>query len=299
MMGLPRVLAVDDTPSNLLALDAVLSRNYALVEANSGTAALAILEHDTNFDVILLDVSMPILDGYETAMRIKKLAGCEDIPIVFITAVYSEDPYVKRGYAAGGIDYFTKPFDPDILRMKLDVYASFRQRAAILKARERQVRESEAVLRVGRKLASVLESLPVGVVIADASGRVCQMNEGALRLLKSLSAIETDAYGELLAWWERNEARVKHGTSPLSRALASGEPTHNQPVQLECVDGTMKNVLESTSPLRSLEGKIVGAVVVMQDVTEPKKYEADLEQRIAHLVSLGFDLERVAQPSHR
>src|SRR5678816_2213059 len=135
-MGLPRVLAVDDTPSNLVALDAVLSRNYAMVEANSGTAALAMLEHDPNFDVILLDVSMPIIDGYETATRIKKLPGCEDIPIVFITAVYNEAPHVKRGYAAGGIDYFTKPFDPDILRLKVGIYAAFRHRLA---ERERPV----------------------------------------------------------------------------------------------------------------------------------------------------------------
>jgi len=147
-------------------------------------------------------------------------------------------------------------------------------------------RESEAVLRAGRKLASVLESLPIGVIITDASGRVCQMNEGALRLLKSVSAIESDAYGELLAWWERNAARVKR---------PSGEATHNQRVQVECVDGTTKNVLESTSPLRSADGKIVGAVIVMQDVTEPNKYEADFEQRIASLVSIGIDLERATE----
>jgi CheY-like chemotaxis protein len=296
-MGLPRILAIDDTPSNLVALDAVLSRKYALVEANSGPVALEILAKDSDFDVILLDVSMPTMDGYETARRIKQLEGCEDIPIVFITAVYNEDPHVKRGYEAGGIDYFTKPFDPDLLRMKLDVYASFRQRSALLKVRERQIRESEAVLRAGRKLASVLESLPVGVIIADGSGRVCQMNEAALRLLKSVSAIESDAYGELLEWWERNEARVKKGASPLSISLASGKPTHNQRVQLECVDGTSKNVLESTSLLRSVAGQIVGAVVVMQDVTEPKKYEADFEERIASLVSIGVDLERATEPA--
>ena len=55
-----------------------------------------------------------------------------DIPIVFITAVYHEDPYVKRGYEAGGIDYFTKPFDPDLLRLKMAIYSSFRERAEVL-----------------------------------------------------------------------------------------------------------------------------------------------------------------------
>jgi len=294
-MSPPRLLAVDDTPANLYALNAVLGRNYTLVEAKSGEEAIAILERDTDFDVILMDVQMPVMDGYEAATRIKKLPGCDDIPLVFITAVYSEDPHVKRGYAVGAMDYFTKPFDPDILRMKLDVYASFRQRTALIKARERQLRESEEVLRAGRKLASVLEGLPIGVIIADGSGRICQMNEVALRMLKSLSAIESDAYGELLAWWERNEARVKRGTSPLARVLETGEPSHNEVAELECVDGSMKKVLESTSPLRSVDGKVVGAVVAMQDVTEPKKFQADFQERIAHLVSIGVELERVTE----
>lgn len=291
-----RVLAVDDVPANLVALEAVLGRKYELVGAKSGAEALEILGHDQRFDVILMDLQMPKMDGYEAAVRIKQMAGCEDIPLIFITAVFNEDPQIKRGYEVGAIDYFTKPFDPDILRMKVDVYASFRHKNAILKARERQLRESEEVLRAGRKLANVLEGLPVGVIIADVDGRIGQMNEEALRIVKSVSAIESDAYGELLAWWERNEARLKHGQSPLARALASGHHSKNQLVRIECVDGTMKDLLESSSPLRSAEGQIVGAVAVMQDVTERKTYEADFEERIARLVSLGVELERASVP---
>jgi PAS domain-containing protein len=121
------------------------------------------------------------------------------------------------------------------------------------------------------------------------------MNEVALRMLKSLSAIQTNTYGDVLVWWERNEARVKRGTSPLARVLETGTATHNQVAELECVDGTMKKVLESTSPLRSADGTVVGAVVVMQDLTEPKKFEADFEERIAHLVSIGVELEHATE----
>ncbi|HEY1957115.1 MAG TPA: response regulator [Polyangiaceae bacterium] len=289
-----RLLAVDDVPANLFALEAVLGRKYDLVGAKSGQEALDILKRDTNFDVILMDLQMPVMDGYEAARRIKQMPQCDDIPLVFITAVFQEDPHIKRGYEAGAVDYFTKPFDPDILRLKIDVYASFRHRTALIKARERQLRESEEVLRAGRKLANVLEGLPVGVIIADVDGRICQMNEEALRILKSDSAIATDAYGEVLSWWERNDERIKHGGSPLARALEHGHHTKNQLVPMECLDGTIKNVLESTSPLRSVEGAIVGAVVVMQDVTETKKCEADFEKRITQLVSLGVELEHAS-----
>lgn len=292
MTARPRLLAVDDAPSNLVALEAVLGREYELVGAKSGAEAISILERDTNFDVILMDIQMPQMDGYEAATRIKQLPGCADIPLVFITAVYNADPHVKRGYAVGAMDYFTKPFDPDILKMKLGVYASFRHRTALIRARERQLAETESVLRAGRKLAAVLEGLPVGVMIADRDGRVSQMNEGALRILQSASALDTDAYGELISWWERNAKRIRSGGSPLERVLKTGEPSHNVAVEMECIDGTKKTVLESTSPLRDLDGSIAGAVIVIQDVTEPKKFEADFEQRIAHLVSIGMELER-------
>ena len=120
---------------------------------------------------------MPGMDGFEAAAAIKKMPACKDIPIIFVTAVYKEDPHVKKGYEVGGIDYFGKPFDPDILRMKIRIYASYRLKADLLKEKERQIRQSEELLRVGRKLSSVLESLPVGVMIADFEGRICQITE--------------------------------------------------------------------------------------------------------------------------
>ena len=100
--SMPRVLAVDDIPANLLALDAVLSDKFELVYAHSGPEAIAILKRDRDIDVILMDVQMPGMDGYEAAAVIKKLPGCDEIPLVFITAVYREDPHVKRGYEVEG-----------------------------------------------------------------------------------------------------------------------------------------------------------------------------------------------------
>ncbi len=121
----PNVLAVDDYEANLLALESVLSSECHLITASSGAAALEILKTQKNIDVILMDVQMPGMDGYETAIRAKKISGYEDIAIIFVTAIYKEDPFVKKGYASGGIDYFGKPFDPEILRMKVGSYASY------------------------------------------------------------------------------------------------------------------------------------------------------------------------------
>src|SRR5262249_49743286 len=129
----PNLLVVDDTPSNLTTLDAVLGDENNLVFARSGAEAIATMEKRKDIAVGLMDVQMPVMDGFEAATRIKKIEGCQDVPIIFITAVYSEDEFVKRGYQVGGVDYFSKPFDPAILKLKVAIYASFRLKAELLR----------------------------------------------------------------------------------------------------------------------------------------------------------------------
>jgi PAS domain S-box-containing protein len=291
-MKKPAVLAVDDTPGNLVALEAVLERDFDLVQAGSGARAIEILQQRTDVAVILMDVQMPIMDGYETAERIKKIPGCEDIPIVFITAVYREDPWVKRGYEVGGVDYFTKPFDPELLRLKMGIYSLFRQKAAVLRERELHIRETEELLKAGRKLSAVLESLPVGILIADVDGRICQSNDEVSRICKATDVINHDDYGEMIRWWSAGGEELKNNHSPLATVLQTGKSSQNQRVEVRCFDGTFKRVLASSSPLLGLGGKIVGAVIIIKDTSESKQIELELENRVARLLSLGVEIEQ-------
>lgn len=287
-----KLLLVDDRPENLLALEAVLGDPaYELVLAHSGTEALAKLQEHPDVALILLDVQMPGMDGLEVARRVKQRPELSDIPIIFITAIYTEDPFVKRGYDAGGVDYFSKPFDPEILRLKVGIYSAFRQKAILLREKERQLAESEELLRAGRKLSAVLESLTVGVIIADVNGRICQTNEEVSKLLKSVEPTENDCYGECLGWWDREGQLLKERGGPLMRALSSGQTSHNEIIRIQCLDHTTKSVFTSASPLRGLDGHIVGAVVVLQDVTAQRAIEEDIEKRIVRLVSVGVELE--------
>jgi CheY-like chemotaxis protein len=288
------VLIVDDRPANQLALSAVLEADYELVFASSGEEAMRILGGRTDIDLILMDVQMPGMDGFEAAAAIKKMPSCGDIPIIFVTAVYKEDPHVKKGYESGGIDYFGKPFDPDILRMKIAIYSSYRLKSDLLKQRERHIRESEELIRVGRKLSSVLESLPVGVMIADVEGRICQITEEVSRILRSVEPADSDAYDRILGWWDANGRILKDEQGPLSRALRRGERSHSEAIRIQCLDGSVKTIVASASPLRSVGGDIVGAVVLLQDITESKKIEEALEERVTKLVALGVQLEERA-----
>ena len=287
----PRVLLVDDTRANALALEAVLGDEYQVFVASSGHEALSFLTKRHDMDIILMDVQMPGMDGFEAAAEVKKVRGCEDIPIVFVTAVYSEDPFIKRGYQAGGIDYFAKPFDPEILKLKVAIYASFRQKASLLRERELHIRESEELLKVGRKLSSMLESLPVGVLIADIEGRICQATDEVARILKCTAPIEQDAYGVLLGWWHADGGAIRSEQSPLGRALHAGESSHSERLTIRCLDGSNKSVVVSASPLRGLDARMVGAVVLLQDLTETAKIGEDLENRVTRLIGLGVELE--------
>ncbi len=121
------ILMVDDHPENLLALEAVLtSPNYHLVSATSGKEALKCMLKQ-QFAVILLDVQMPGLNGFETAKLIKSREKTRNIPIIFITAISQEVEHVKQGYSVGAIDYIFKPFHPETLRQKIEQFVQLHQ----------------------------------------------------------------------------------------------------------------------------------------------------------------------------
>src|SRR5688500_14567390 len=128
-----RILIVDDHEENLLALEAVLSDpQYQLVRANSGRGALReALRSD--FAVVLLDVAMPDMDGYETAALLRERERSRDIPIIFLTANSRSEGHVFRGYSVGAVDYITKPFSPDVLKSKVAVFVELFEKRAALK----------------------------------------------------------------------------------------------------------------------------------------------------------------------
>jgi CheY-like chemotaxis protein len=166
-----RILLVDDRPENLVALEAILgTMDYALVRARSGDEALKALLTD-EFAVILLDVSMPGMDGFETAAHIKRREKTRDIPIIFLTAVNNEPHQAFRGYAAGAVDYIAKPFDPWVLRAKVAVFVD-------LYLKNRQLREQAALLR--QQLGGAGEAAPG--VPAELSDRLAAVEHQAAEL---------------------------------------------------------------------------------------------------------------------
>jgi signal transduction histidine kinase len=118
-----KILVVDDREDNLFSIETILEKDsYTIVKASSGREALKVLLHQQDFSLILMDVQMPELNGFETAQIIYERDKLKNIPIIFITAFSYDEDYIFKGYKTGGVDYIYKPINPDLLRMKVSVF---------------------------------------------------------------------------------------------------------------------------------------------------------------------------------
>src|SRR4051794_36219370 len=157
-MAKANILIVDDREDKLLALEAVLSSlGQNLMKARSGKDALRQLLHE-DFAVILLDVSMPCMDGFETASLIRKRPSSEHTPIIFVTSINQTDNHVARGYSLGAVDYILSPIVPEVLRSKVSVFVELHKKSELIKQQSEELRRNEE-FRHQRQLADVKDRL--------------------------------------------------------------------------------------------------------------------------------------------
>lgn len=158
----PRVniLLVDDHPENLLALEAILKDlDCILVKAHSGREALRHLL-DREFALILLDAAMPEMDGFETASLVRSREKTRETPIIFLTANYTSDNQMFKGYAVGAVDYILKPYSPEVLRSKVNAFVELYVKRQALKEEARALREARDTLeeRIRERTAELAEA---------------------------------------------------------------------------------------------------------------------------------------------
>jgi signal transduction histidine kinase len=165
------ILLVDDRPENLLALEAILEPlGQTLVRANSGPEALRqVLAND--FAVMLLDVQMPGMNGFEVAEIIKSRERSRTIPIIFLSAISKEDAYVFKGYSMGAVDYVFKPFNPDVLKSKVSVFVDLFVKQGELQRQGELLRDSQKRELELEHRTSLLEAE------ARSAAKLSQMNE--------------------------------------------------------------------------------------------------------------------------
>jgi CheY-like chemotaxis protein len=179
-----RILLVDDRPENLVALEAILSSlGQILVPVQSGEQAVAAVLAD-EYAVVLLDIMMPGMDGFETATQIKRHAKSRDVPIIFLTAATMQPEQAFRGYAAGAVDYLAKPFDPWVLKSKVSVFVDLYLKRdegdaqhPILDQLSAGLGAVEETLALLRKLPAVLRDAEAKEIAAQLAGRVGRLRD--------------------------------------------------------------------------------------------------------------------------
>ena len=270
------ILLVDDRPENLIALEAILNNlGQNLVKANSGEEALRrILQQD--FAVILLDVQMPGIDGFETATLIRQRARSRHTPIIFLTAFSTSNNFVAKGYELGAVDYILKPFDPTILTSKVTVFVDLfkktmevQRQAAQLAAMNAELKQSEERFR----LVSVCS--PMGIFLTDTTGKCTYSNPSCEEICGvKIEEQGEDNWGKFIH--KEDSDRVLKNWS----ACTNGGKEYADEFRISRLDGKERWVRVSTRPMLSEQNILLGHVGTIEDISDRKQAEANREQLI-------------------
>ena len=258
------ILLVDDQPNNLLALESILGDTGNLVKAHSGRAALRhLLEFD--FAVILLDVQMPDMDGFETAGLIREREKSRDTPIIFLTALSRSETNVFRGYELGAVDYIFKPFHPEILRSKVNVFVElFRRREAIKQ-------QAWELARLSRQNELILTAAAEAIIGIDLDGMITQVNPATGRMLGRATTEMTghDLHSQVHPIFP-GVITCDVDDCELYSALRDNQPHTNVEDTFFRSDGKSFPVEFSISRITEEDGTPRGSVVTFRDVTEKR-----------------------------
>jgi PAS domain S-box-containing protein len=278
------ILLVDDRPENLVALAAMLEApGYNLVTARSGPEALRRLLRD-EFALVLLDVLMPEMDGFEVAALIRQRDPSRRVPIIFLTALGRDVGSIYRGYTSGAVDYLVKPIDPEVVRAKVAVFVELHRKNQKLKVQGERLRQTEAreqALRIAelqvanqRRYQNLAEAIPQIVWTATPAGAASYFNrrwvdltgvacEGAVGWTW-LDALHPDDAARCAAEWRA--------------AVAAGEPYESECRLRRASDGAYVWHLCRAVPECGCDGEVVAWLGTYTDIDEQRRSRAALDQ---------------------
>jgi len=295
------ILLVDDRPEKLLALEAVLgSLGQSLIRANSGKEALRALLRE-QFAVILLDVSMPGMDGFETAALIRKRPQTEHTPIIFITSINDTENHIAQGYSLGAVDYMLTPIVPEVLKAKVAVFVDLFKKTEQVRVQAEQLRDLEEQHH-RRQLADAVDrleaetkrnrffSLAVDMLaIAGFDGYFKQVNP---TWNKTLGYSEEELKARPLI--DFVHAEDCQGTLRELKRLTLGSTTEYFENRYQCSDGSYRWLGWTAAPFPA--ERLV--YIFARDITGQKQAEAEiqhlnqeLKQRVNDLIEVNKELE--------
>lgn len=265
------ILIVDDQKANLVALEATLLDLEAnIISATSGPEALSILLKQ-NVAMVLLDVQMPGMDGFEVASLMRQRAKTRRTPIIFLTAINKDESYAFKGYESGGVDFIFKPYDPFVLLSKVRIFLE-------MDLRQQQLEDALNKLRQLKTSNDILlRSVGEGIIGLSADGVVTFINPAA-ELILSCSAI--DLIGQpilrnVIITAQQSEVPV-WSDSKIYKACSRGQAYHTDVAVFRTSSNHLLPVEYTASPTHMPNGEFDGVVIVFKDITERKKIEEKL-----------------------
>jgi two-component system sensor histidine kinase ChiS len=293
--GYSHILIVDDEPVNLQVLKNFLKfQNYTLTLASDGLAALSLLEQGLNPDIVLLDVMMPRMTGYEVIQSIRQQTPADRLPIILLSARNQPEDIVL-GLEVGANDYLTKPISKDELLARIHTHLQLRQ------LEEETIRLTSIY---ERQLAQFLDALPVGVTVHRPDGSVFYFNRMAKQILQRDALQDMDAE-QLASAYQVYQAGTHtlypDQQLPAIRAL-QGECVRTEDVEIH-LSQTVIPLEVLATPILNEQGVVEYAIAAFQDITERKRteqiladYSRELEQavnqRTAELAQTNVQLYR-------
>ncbi len=257
------VLVVDDTPDNLTLMSGLLKDSYKVKVANNGEMALNIAAADHPPDLILLDIIMPGMDGYEVCQRLKADPKTRDIPVIFLTAK-AELEDEKKGLELGAVDYIIKPISPPIVLARIKAYLTLKTAADSL--REEKIKEL-------RRLATVVSDSNDAIILHDFDGKILAWNRGAK---ETYGYTEVEMLGknvrEIVAEADREAALT------LIQRIKQGDIVKSFELRRVAKDGRILDVWLTTTLLTDEAGKPVAIATTERNITERKRDEEEIKQ---------------------
>jgi PAS domain S-box-containing protein len=275
-----KLLIVDDHAHNLFTLRTLIESemDVSILEATSGQDAIDLTHCHPDIDLIILDVQMPEMDGFETAAMLKLRKRTRDIPIIFLTAAFKSEEFQRRGFAVGAVDYLLKPIDDNLLINKISTYFRLIEKERELNRNlERMVEERTAELAEARQyLENIIRYMGEALLVLDPQGTIKLTNPAAWRMLGYGSHdLLGMAIGDVFEEEGDAEAGAFMGTW-LEALIRTGALSRIE-ARFIARDGRRVPILFSRTAVKGPDGQISDIICIAKDMTGYVRVEEDTE----------------------
>jgi len=283
-----KLLIVDDNKHNLFTLRALIERymDLSILEATSGQQAVDIAVKEPDIDLIILDVQMPEMDGFQTASMLKIRKKTQDIPIIFLTAAFKTEVFQKKGYEVGGVDYLLKPIDDNQLLNKISTYFRLIEKEREMnRLLEQKVAERTAELAAAKQhLENIITHMGEALLVLNPDGAIESANPAACRMLDySEETLRSMSIGDVFEEEEEEQAGAFFGTW-LEALIRTGALSRIE-ARFIAKDGRRVPILFSRTAVKDSEGNISHIICIAKDMTGYIRDQMDASSAVSRGVT--------------